>query len=169
MTLTSIGILFIISLCQTTILPHLSILGSTPDIYLIFIVFFSLNSEVKQSALVNWVSGIAKDLFSGGIFGLSSFLFIIIGYAVNRTKGSIFKEHPLSQILVTFLAALFYGLGYIFFSSLLSEHWRLSIIIQKAFLSALYAAAIVPSLFWLFKKARTRLGLRETITFEKKV
>ncbi|MGR3318712.1 MAG: rod shape-determining protein MreD [Candidatus Anammoxibacter sp.] len=168
MTVTLLCILFIISLCQTTLIPHLAVYGVTPDIYLIFAVFFSLNADIKQGSFVNWINGIAKDVFSLVSFGLSAFLFVLIGYIIGRSKEFLFKEHPLTQVLITFFVALFYGLGCLVFMLISSENVKLAVITQKVLCSAIYSAIIAPLLFAVFKKFKTKLGLKQSITFERK-
>ncbi|MGR3220293.1 MAG: rod shape-determining protein MreD [Candidatus Anammoxibacter sp.] len=169
MTVTLLCILFVISLCRTTLIPHLAVYGITPDIYLVFTVFFSLNTEVKQSSFVNWINGIAKDVFSLASFGLSAFLFVLIGYIIGRSKEFVFKEHPLTQVLITFFAALLYGLGCIVLLLLSSENVKCAVITQKMLCSAVYSAIVAPLLFAVFKKFKTGLRLSRSITFEKKV
>lgn len=169
MTVTLVCILFVISLCQTTLVPHLAVYGITPDIYLVFAVFFSLHTDIKQASFVNWINGIVKDVFSLANFGLSAFLFVLIGYVIGRSKEFVFKDHPLTQVLITFVVALFYGLGCLGFMLLSSENVKLAVIIQKVLCSAIYSAIIAPLLFAVFKKFKTKLGLNHSMTFERKV
>ncbi|MGR3177998.1 MAG: rod shape-determining protein MreD [Candidatus Anammoxibacter sp.] len=169
MTVTLLCILFVISLCQTTLIPHLAVYGITPDIYLVFAVFFSLNTDIKQASFVNWINGLVKDVFSLAHFGLSAFLFVLIGYVIGRSKEFVFKDHPLTQVLITFVVALFYGLGCLVFMLISSENVKLAVIIQKVLCSAIYSAIIAPLLFAVFKKFKTKLGLNHSMTFDRKV
>lgn len=168
MTITLVCILFVISLCQTTLLPHLAVYGVTPDAYLIFTVFFSLNADIKHASFVNWVNGLSKDLFSLAPFGVSAFLFVLIGYFIGRSKGFVFKEHPLTQVIITFLAAISYGFGCLIFILISSGKVALVIAAQKVVCSALYSAIISLLLYLVFKRFQAKLGLGESITFEKK-
>lgn len=168
MTITLICALLIISLCQATILPHLSIYDVTPDFFLVMTVFVSLNTNIKQASVINWINGFAKDLFSLAPFGFSAFLFVLIGYFIGRSREYVFKDHPLTQILITFLAALFYGFGYLFVMMLSNKGINLIIILQKVFCGALYSSFISILLFMVLKKYRDKLGLSEVITFERK-
>ena len=168
MNLTLICILFIITIFQTAVIPHLAVLGVTPDLFLIFTVFYSLNVEVKRGAIVNWVCGILKDIFSLGIFGISSFLLVLMGYIIGSAREFVFKEHPLTQVLITLLSSIFYGLCYLLFFLIFFEDVKLTGMVQKTVFSALYSAAISPLLFLIFNIFRSKLKISRSLTFEKK-
>lgn len=168
MAITLACLLFVISLAQTTLLPHLDVYGTTPDFYLTFTIFFSLNTDIRQAPFVNWINGISKDLFSEAHFGISAFLFVLTGYGIVGIKDFIFKEHPLTQVLTALIAALFYNLSCAGFMFFLSEGIDFAVIAQKVILSSLYTALITPLLFKIFKIFQSRLGLGKSITFEKR-
>ena len=169
MTITLICALLIISLCQATILPHLSIYGVAPDFFLVMTVFVSLNTNIKHSSVINWINGFTKDLFSIAPFGFSAFLFVLIGYFIGRSREYVFKEHPLTQISITFLSALFYGFGYLLLMLLTINGINLIIILQKVFCSAIYSSFVSILLFLVLRKYRGKLGLGEVISFERKI
>ena len=168
MNLTLICILFIITIFQTVVIPHFAVLGATPDFFLIFTVFYSLNVDIKRGAIVNWVCGILKDTFSLGIFGISSFLLVLVGYIIGCVREFVFKEHPLTQVLITFLSAVFYGLCYLLFLLIFFEDVKLTGMVQKTVLSALYSAAISPLLFFIFNLFSSKLKISRSLTFGKK-
>lgn len=161
-------ILIVISIFHTAILPNFAVYGSTPDIFLLFIIFLSLNSQTRQITIANWVSGLSKDVFSDGTFGVSAFLFIIIGFVINRYKDVVFKGHPLTQFLITLSASLFYNLSYAGFMFITSSKTELYIVAQKVIFSSLYTSVIVSVVFFIFKKSAYRLGLKKINSFEKR-
>ena len=107
---TIISVLLCISLIQTTLLFYISIFNIHPDLFFIFLVYFSLNFDIERSFYVNWTSGLARDFFSGNLFGLNTILFVVIGFLISLIKDEIFRKHLLTQILVTFIVSILYNL-----------------------------------------------------------
>ncbi|MFQ5787031.1 MAG: rod shape-determining protein MreD [Thermodesulfobacteriota bacterium] len=156
--ITIISVILCISLIQTTLLHHISFLGIQPDLFIIFLVFHSLNSKTERSFHVSWATGLAKDIFSEGPFGLNTFLFIIAGYLVSIIKGNIYGRHLGTQISVTFIISIIYNLLYLLVlsisltsASLLSMMWECPLI-------AIYNTVIVPPVFWLFSRFYSSFG-----------
>lgn len=147
-----ISIILCISLIQTTLLHHISILGTQPDLFIIFLVFYSLNSNLERAFHANWVTGLAKDFFSEGLFGLNTVLFVIVGYLISIIRGDIFRRHLLTQIVVTLVISIIYYLLYVFMLKLSSASINLFSMIWKCPMIAAYNSIIVPPLFWLFNR-----------------
>ncbi len=168
MNITLICILFTITIFQTAVIPHLAVLGVTPDLFLIFTIFYSLHVEIKRGAIVNWICGILKDIFSLGFFGFSAFLLVLVGYVIGLVREFVFKDHPLTQVLITFISGIFYGFSYLAFLFIFFEDVKLTGMAQKTLFSALYSAIVSPLLFFLFNIFRSKLKIGKSLTFEKK-
>ena len=117
--ITIISAILCISLIQTTLLHHISFLGIQPDLFVIFLVFHSLNANLERSFHASWAVGLTKDIFSEGPFGLNTVLFIIAGYLISIVRGNIFGRHLITQILVTFIISIIYNLLYLSLLSIL--------------------------------------------------
>ncbi len=150
--ITVISVLLCISLIQTTLLFSLSIYGIHPDLFLIFTVYFSLNFSLTRSFHVNWATGLAKDLFSGNLFGLNTIMFVIVGYLISIIRNEIYRKHLFTQILVTFLISILYNFISLImlFCSLPSVNFLT--MLWKCPTIAVYNALIVPLMFWLLDK-----------------
>ncbi len=169
MTVTSAFLLFVISLFHTTLLHRFTFYEASPDVYLMFSIFFSINSrDIKRATFLNWCNGITKDILSEGFFGLSAILFIVIGYILNKYKDVVFKEHLLTQILITFLSALFYNFVYAVITVIGASHIGFTKLVLNMVTSSLYTAVVSLFLFTLFNMFRLKLGLDKSLSFGKK-
>ena len=156
--ITIISVILCISLIQTTLLHHISFLGIQPDLFIIFLVFHSLNASLERTLNASWVVGLAKDIFSEGPFGLNTVLFIISGYLVSIIKDKIYIRHLVTQISVTFLISIIYNLLYLSLLSILITSTGLLPMAWKCPQIAIYNSIIVPPVFWLFNRFYSSFG-----------
>ena len=156
--ITIISAILCISLIQTTLLHHISFLGIQPDLFIIFLVFHSLNANLERSFHASWVVGLAKDIFSEGPFGLNTVLFIIAGYLVSLIRGNIYGRNLVTQISATFIISIIYNLLYLSLLSILITSTGLLPMVWKCPQIAIYNSIIVPPVFWLFNRFYSSFG-----------
>ncbi|HHT9124456.1 MAG TPA: rod shape-determining protein MreD [Candidatus Brocadiia bacterium] len=142
------------SLIQSALLQHLSPWGIRPDLFIIFVIFFSFKFNAKQANLPIFIVGITKDVFSAGPLGLNAFLFIICGFLISLIKDRIFKEHPFTQAIITFIISVLYGTGYVSVLSLSSHSVSITGIGWRITAVALYTALIAPFAYLLLCRFR---------------
>lgn len=156
--ITILSVILCITLIQTTLLHHISVLGIQPDLFIIFIVFHSLNSRLERSFHVNWAAGLAKDVFTEGFFGLNTILFVISGYIISIIKEKIYGRHLMTQISVTFIISIIYNFLYLLMLSITFTSAGLLPMALKCPLIAIYNAIAVPPVFWLLNKFYSSFG-----------
>ncbi len=159
---TIISVTLCISLIQTTLLHHISVLGIQPDLFIVFLVFHSLNSKLERSVQSNWVIGFSKDCFTEGHFGLNTVLFVITGYLISMIKENIYGKHLATQIFVTIIISLIYNFLYFFMLSISFTSTGLLPLMWKCPLIAIYNSIVVPPVFWLFNKYHSAFGFPAT-------
>ena len=147
-----ISITLCISLIQTILLPHISIQGVHPDLFIIFLIYHYLNSDSKQTFHASLAIGLTKDIFSVGPFGLTTVIFVILGYLISMIKTNIYKKHLLTQIMVTLIISIIYNLFYLFISSALLTSTDLLVMVWKCPIIAVYNSIIALPAFWLFNR-----------------
>jgi rod shape-determining protein MreD len=77
---------------QTSVLP-VHVAGSfKPDLLLVAMVFVALRGPVVQGALLAWVLGLIKDVFSGLYLGLNAFSFLIIFLIITSISDLLYAE-----------------------------------------------------------------------------
>jgi rod shape-determining protein MreD len=149
---TFLCILLCISIVQSTVIQRITIGSATPDLYFSLVVFYSFITDIKRNTLVNWITGLSKDLLSAGNLGINSIFFVAIGLLIWSVRGLLFRGHIITQVLVTFVFSIMYNALYaayiiVSFHSLhfLTAAWNI-------FICSLYTAMIVPVLFWIFSR-----------------
>ncbi len=152
-----ISTILCISLIQTTLLPYINFLGIQPDLYIIFLVYVSLNTDLERAFHANWAIGLAKDFFIEGPLGLNAIIFILMGYLISIIKDNIFRKHLTTQILVTLTISIIYNLLYLFMLSISLASANLLTTIWKSPIIAIYNSLIVFPVFWLFNKLYSSL------------
>lgn len=145
-------ILFFISLFQSTMMHWVNLGSAVPDLYFPFVVFYSFLTDAKRNTIVNWFTGLSKDLFSEGSFGINSVFFVAVGFFIWSFREILFRGHLVTQILITFIFSVIYNVLYAIHVSISFHSLRLSTTLWIIFICSSYTAMIVPVLFWIFNK-----------------
>jgi len=121
---------------QITIVPYLQIVNWKPDLLLIVVVIFALQTGPSGGSSAGFFSGLAGDLASSHLLGLGALSRTISGYLAGSMKGKL-KER--SQFVITlFFAGLVNNLIFYSIATLGKDFsWRL-----------LFFIYIIPNLFY---------------------
>jgi rod shape-determining protein MreD len=88
---------------QTSILPvHLATYFK-PDLLLVAMVYLALRGSIASGALLSWVLGLIKDVFSGLYLGLNAFSFLIIFLVIKSISDLLYAES--SELFVVTVSA----------------------------------------------------------------
>lgn len=145
-------ILFSISLFQSTMMHWVNLGSAVPDLYFPLVVFYSFLTDAKRNTIANWFTGLSKDLFSEGSFGINSVFFVAVGFFIWSFREILFRGHLVTQILITFIFSVIYNVLYAIHVSISFHSLRLSTTLWIIFICSSYTAMIVPVLFWIFNK-----------------
>jgi rod shape-determining protein MreD len=77
-------VLLIAILLQTALAPHLRLLGAYPDFALIVVVCVALVKGSETGAVFGFLTGFISAVALMEPFGLSAFVFVLIGYLAGR-------------------------------------------------------------------------------------
>lgn len=113
---------YFLALVQTSFLVHFDIVGTIPNLILIFLVlalFFEKSSD-KSGYWVAALAGFYLDVFSGLQLGVSIFVLILLTYFVKRIVRTLREENVLYFVPILILAVIFYGVFSVLLNSLLS-------------------------------------------------
>lgn len=77
---------------QTSVLPVHVTGAFKPDLLLVAMVYLALRGPVAQGALLAWVLGLIKDVFSGLYLGLNAFTFLIIFLVIQSISDLLYAE-----------------------------------------------------------------------------
>ena len=129
--------------CELTVLDRWAVQGARPEVLLSLACFAALFARDSSQGLVaSWLIGLLKDAGSAGPLGLHALLFLGAGAVVLQIRQILFRESPLTQLAVTFIAACWVNLAAALLVALTVGGIPIGVIVGKTLLSALLTAAV---------------------------
>lgn len=134
----------------------------TPQYLVILAAFYALHAEEHVAPLCGLAAGLMFDLGPDlPLLGTGTVAMGLVAWGIVRIRLSIFREHPVSQGVLTFLAVLAFGV----ISGLLRTLWPASYEPTRYWPyvggmagDAVYSGLLAPAAFWLFFRLRPMLG-----------
>jgi rod shape-determining protein MreD len=140
---------------ELTVLEGWSVHGARAEALLSLACFAALFArDSSQGLLASWISGLLKDLGSAGPLGLHALLFLGAGWVVLQIRQILFRESPLTQLGVAFIAACWVNLVAALVISLSVGGIPIGVIVIQTFVSALLTAALTVPLHFFLVQAR---------------
>ena len=99
-------VLLVAVLLQTAVAPHLRLLGAHPDFALIAVVCVALVRGSETGAVFGFLTGMLTAIALMEPFGLSAFVFVLIGYFAGRYAETADLPAGLAPLLTVFAATL---------------------------------------------------------------
>lgn len=141
--------------CELTVLDRWAVKGARPEALLSLACFAALFArDSSQGLLASWLIGLLKDTGSAGPLGLHALLFLGAGAVVLQIRQILFRESPLTQLAVTFIAACWVNLAASIVVALSVGGIPLGVIVGKTLLSALLTAALTIPLHFTLVQSR---------------
>jgi rod shape-determining protein MreD len=145
--------------CELTVLDRWAVKGVRPEALLSLACYAALFArDSSQGLLASWLLGLLKDAGSAGPLGLYALLFLGAGAVVLQVRQILFRESPLTQLAVAFIAACWVNLAAAVVVAIGVGGIPIGVIVGKTLLSALLTAGLaIPMLFtvrqatWLVK------------------
>ena len=100
------AVLLVAVLLQTAVAPHLRLLGANPDFALIAVVCVALVKGSETGAVFGFLTGMLMAIALMEPFGLSAFVFVIVGYFAGRYAETADLSAGLAPLLTVFAATL---------------------------------------------------------------
>lgn len=140
---------------ELTLMESWSVGGARAEILLSLACFAALFArDSAQGLSASWILGLLKDLGSAGPLGLHALLFLGAGWVVLQIRQILFRESPLTQLGVTFVAACWVNLVAAVVVSISVGGIPLGVMIGKTLLSALLTAGLTVPLHVTLMQAR---------------
>ena len=128
---------------ELTLLENWSVGGARAELMLSLACFAALFArDSGQGLLASWLIGLLKDFGSAGPLGLHALLFLGAGAVVLHVRQILFRESPLTQLGVTFVAACWVNLAAALVVSITVGGIPIGVMIGKTLLSALLTAVL---------------------------
>src|SRR5260221_3897477 len=77
---------------QTSVFPHLRVLGAIPDLCLVATVAMAYEEGPQRAAIFGFAAGLAIDCFLSSPIGLSALAFCMTGYFLGVFQGGLTRE-----------------------------------------------------------------------------
>ena len=155
-----VAMLLITILLQSTLAPHVRMLGASPDFALIAVVCVGLVRGSETGALFGFVTGTWVSVAVFGPLGVSSLVLVLVGYFAGRYAETADPTSGLAPIVVvavgTGLAEIMYALA----QFLLGRQAPFGFFFVHALLPELVLNALLAAPGYLL----ARLWLREAVS-----
>jgi rod shape-determining protein MreD len=127
-----------------------------PNFWLITVFFLTIYKNSRLSLITIFLLGIFMDVFEIGIFGLNSFLFLIIYFLIKRLLPKIYFEQSAeinpNIIFIIFIFSVFYYMSKFFIFKLFNLNIHLELKIIYKFISILIFSPIFFKILLIQKK-----------------
>ncbi len=148
-----LGILLLLLLLQTTLLPTLSVFSAVPNLSLVLCICFSLAHGGPTALVFSVFAGLLQEALNGGAMGYNALLYLMLSWICvclsDRCSGrSMLLTPPLVFIFTLVHACLYWGAMFI----LWNEHGFGSLLLRHIFPSALYNTVTAPIFVFLVDK-----------------
>lgn len=98
---------FFIGLLKIAVFSYISFIDITPDFILLIVIYASISNGSRAGMICGFISGLLIDFLSAAPLGLSSFIFVFVGF----TAGKLYGMYNLNKIVFPCLLGL---LGFLF-------------------------------------------------------
>lgn len=133
----TILILLLNFIFQTTILPHLSVMGVVPNTSLIIIVIIALLRGKYSGAFTGLIAGLLQDMMFSKVIGINALIYFLIGYAVGLLDDKVFKENLVLPFVTILISTFTYHILYYLFMIFLSREASLAIVMKDILIKEL--------------------------------
>ncbi len=134
---------------ELTILETWSVRGARAEALLSLACFAALFArDSRQGLLAPWIIGLLKDAASAGPLGLHGVLFLGAGWVVLQVRQVLFRENPLTQLAVAFVATCWVSVAAALFVSATVGGIPFGVIAAKTIVSALMTSVLTPVLLF---------------------
>jgi rod shape-determining protein MreD len=151
-----VAVLVVAVLLQTAVAPHLRLLGAHPDFALIAVVCVALVKGSETGAVFGFLTGMFTAIALMEPFGLSAFVFVLIGYFAGRYAETADLPAGLAPLLTVFVATLVANVLFAMAQFLLAREVPLGFFLGRVLLPSLVFNTLLAAPVYLL----VRLWLR---------
>lgn len=144
---------------QVGLAPFIKI-GAPPNLVLLAALFIALNAP-KEAALLGCLGlGLMQDLLTQQSLGLFAFSYGIIAMLVIGTQNLLFRDHPLTWLLLGFFGSLICLLVFVVYD-LCPASIGARVGIGKLCAMLLYTTILSPFVLYLLQRMRKSFGFHK--------
>jgi rod shape-determining protein MreD len=155
-------LMLLVVILQITLLDVLALRWVNMEISLICVIYAGFHFDALRGGLMALMLGFFLDCLTSAIFGLYTFLYVVIFYFSMTISGKVYSEKPVPIALFTGLCALLEGLVIVLLYRFLLGA-EIYYAIPRIFIpQAIVLGALSPLVFRLFRHIEDLFHARET-------
>lgn len=140
-------------LFQAVIAPHISIMGTKPDIILIITALYGFSHGPIIGTAAGFSGGLLGDLLAGPHVGLGLISKSIVGFFSGLIQRTIFVENILLPMVAIFVATWLNEFVYVSFIYLVGDTIPMKLLLLKIILpTSIYNAVLTPFIYALVRR-----------------
>ena len=124
-----------------------------PDIILLMVVFTGIFLGPSQGAVFGSIAGLLRGTFSHGTVVADIFLFSLLGLLASILTRKFYRQNPIFQIVVTFVASILVIAAHTLYLNYISENdLTVSFVVLSSKVHLAVTVLISPFIFILLKR-----------------
>ncbi len=144
--------LFICGCLQGTLLNGISILGVTPNLFIVYISIICFLAYKLDGIIISAIFGFILDVLTARYIGVYTVLFLIAAYFVSSLSEKVFNEPRFYvQAIITFVVSVFVNSFYYLIVILMSNKYSFGYAVFVVFLEAVYNTAVSIPVYFIVK------------------
>lgn len=160
--ITTILLIIILYVLQTTLFSALSIAGSVPNLLIILLVVVGYRYGQVSGLICGFLTGLFVDLLDGNYIGLYALLYMLIGYVIGFVNKIYLKDDFTFPIILTVVSDFLCNIGIFVIGFLLRNRTHLWFYMRTIiFPEVIYTAVISVFLYRPFQKLYILLEPKE--------
>ncbi len=170
----SLPILMLAAALQVTVLPQISVLGGRPDLVLLLVAAWSLNSTLEEGVLWAFVGGICRDLLSAAPIGTSIVGMVVIIFAIHTVRQQLFSVGIFTLVWVSVIGTViqqltvFIILNFTGFQPQFADQLGYTVVLEhmRIFITPtiIYNLIGILPIYWLVRAIQRTLGTNLRLT-----
>jgi rod shape-determining protein MreD len=149
-------VLIVATLLQTALAPHLRLLGAYPDFALIVVVCVALVKGSETGAVFGFLTGLISAIALMEPFGLSAFIFVLIGFFAGRYAETADLPAGAAPLLTVFVATFLANLLFAMAQFLLEREVPLGFFLWRVLLPSLVLNTLLAAPIYLLVRVWLR-------------
>jgi len=137
---------------EITLFDKLRILGVRPELLLVATLFFGFHYGPGRGAEAGCISGVLKDIFSSGPFGINAFAFLFIGFFAGLLKDKLFKDNFVTQFFLSSVAVYIASVVYFLYLNEITPSVAFAGFWKMCLYKGLYTGFLAPLFFLALAK-----------------
>jgi rod shape-determining protein MreD len=152
--LIGLPLLVLAAVAQSTVLPHVRVLGGAADLVLLLALSWTLAGDWRGGMVWAFVGGLCLDLLSGGPLGVATIGLVLMAYFASLTEGRFWRSHFLLPLATAITCTVGFHCVYLAVISASGQavNWGTgfgAIILPATLLNTLCMLPIYHALRWL--------------------